>query len=95
MLLQDYLSNRLRRTKFDSKFSSWKKIVTEVPLTECFMLGPILFNIFIFDMFLFLHEAQFTGYADNNTSFLIKGNITDEISPSEKTGKKETFNLVL
>ena len=52
------------------------------------ILGPILFNIFICDMFLFLHEAQFTGYADDNTPFVIRDNIPDVISALEKTGEK-------
>ena len=54
-LLQDYLSNRWQRTKVDSKFSSWKKIISGVP--EGSILCLILFNIFMFDMFLFLHET--------------------------------------
>ena len=54
-LLQDYLSNRGQRTKVDSKFSSWKKIISGVP--EGSILCLILFNIFMFDMFLFSHET--------------------------------------
>ena len=60
-LRQDYLSNRWKRTKIDSKFSS----------ISC----SILFNILICDMFLYLHEEQFTGYADSNTHFVVRDNI--------------------
>ena len=40
------------------------------------------------DMFLFLHGVQFTGYADENTPFLVKGNIADDISALEEVGQK-------
>ena len=43
------------------------------------LLGPILFNIFICDMFLLLHETQFIGYADDNTPFVVRDNVPDVI----------------
>ena len=55
-LLQDCLSNRRQRTKFDSKFSFWKNIISEVPQGS--ILSLILFNILMRDLFLLLHEAQ-------------------------------------
>ena len=73
-LRQDYLSNRWKRTKIDSKFSS--------------ILCSILFNILICDMFLYLHEEQFTGYADGNTHFVVRDNIRDVISALEEIGEK-------
>ena len=39
-------------------------------------------------MFLFLHEAQFAGYADDNTPFVVIDNIPDVISALEEIGEK-------
>ena len=52
------------------------------------ILGPILFNIFICDMFLFLPETQFIGYADDNTPFVVRDNIPDVISALSEIGEK-------
>ena len=39
-------------------------------------------------MFLFLHEAQFSGYADDNTPLVARHNIPDAISALEKIGEQ-------
>ena len=86
-ILQDYLNSRKQRTKVDSFYSSWEAILPRAPQGS--ILGPLLFNIFmcVSDMFLILNTIYFTGYADDNTPFVVRNNITDVIKALEEIGK--------
>ena len=39
------------------------------------------------DMFLILKTTYFTGYADNDTPFLVRDDITDVIKALDETGQ--------
>ena len=53
-LLNSYLTERMQRVKMNDQFSSWLDIVVGVPQGP--ILGPLLFNIFFCDMFLFCND---------------------------------------
>ena len=72
-ILQDYLSNCKQRTKVDSFYSSWEAILSWLPQGP--ILQPLLFNIFMCYMLIILKDTYFTGYADDNTPFVVRDNI--------------------
>ena len=66
-ILSSYLSNRKQRVRLGSIFSTWHDILTGVPQGS--ILGPLLFNIFLCDLFLFINNVDIVNYADDNTSY--------------------------
>ena len=71
-LIYNYLSNRIQRVKINNSYSSWREILYGVPQGS--ILGTLLFNIFICDMFYFLENHELTNYADDSTPYSAKRN---------------------
>ena len=64
-LLQSCLCNRFQRSIIKGSFSSWIEAITGVPQGS--ILVPLLFNIFLNDIFLFFLKCQLCNYVDYNT----------------------------
>ena len=60
--MRNYLSNRWQRTKINTTFSSWSELLKGVP--QCSILGPILSNIFLNDLFFILKDTDVCNFAD-------------------------------
>ena len=76
--MQSYLSERKQRTKINQAYSPWDEILFGVPQGS--ILGSILFNIFLSDLFLVVQNVDFASYADGNTIYDAGDNI-DEVIP--------------
>ena len=69
----DYLSSREQRTKIGSAYSNWSKVLRGIPQGS--ILGPLLFNIFINDIFFFIEKSEICNFADDNTLYSCDRNL--------------------
>ena len=66
-LLQIYLRNKFQRSIINGSYSSWNEVITGG--SQDSILGPLHFNIFLNDIFLFISKCQLCNYANDNTPF--------------------------
>ena len=84
-LVHNYLSNRKQRTKINSTYSSLLEIIFGVPQGS--ILGPLLFNIFLIDLFFIIEDTDIASYADDNTPYVIADNIDGVIKSLEEASE--------
>ena len=84
-LLFSYFKNRKEMVRLNNTYSEWIDILFGVPQGS--ILGPLLFNIFLCDLFLFLHDTPVASYADDNTPYCTGLKISDVLIKLENAAE--------
>ena len=81
-LIHSYINDKKQRTRVNGDYSSWEEILFRVPQGS--ILRPLLFNIFLCDLFLIMKETSFASYAHDKTSYVTAENLTEVIKSLER-----------
>ena len=74
----NYLQNRKQRTKNGTAYSLREEIFSGVP--QGLIMDPLLFNMFLCDLFLTIEGNYFTNYADDTTPYVVGNNAEEVVS---------------
>ena len=82
-IMESFFSNRQQRTKISNAFSRYSELIYGVPQRS--ILCPLLFNIYICDIFFGIIECDIASYADDNAPYRFDFNLDNVTSNLKKS----------
>ena len=79
--IHEYLRERKQMTKVHNSYSTWRDVLFGVPRGS--ILGPLLFNIFMNDIFFFIKKTNIANYADDNTAYTFENDVASLLKTLE------------
>ena len=84
-LIYNYLKHRLQHIKINSSFSEWSELIEGVP--QGFVLGTLLFNIYLNDLFHIVNDGDIYNYANDTTPNVCDSSLKVVIEKLEKSSQ--------
>ena len=84
--IHSYLHDRIQRVKINSSFSHWSNVESGIPQGS--IKGPLLFNIYICDLFFDIIEIDIANYADDTTPYALDLKLENVVKLLEENADK-------
>ena len=83
--IYDYLRHHKQRTRIGDSYSLWQETLYGVPQGS--ILGPLLFNVDLCDLFIITSRYDIVNYADDNTPSVSGRNIKEVVVSLEEVSE--------
>ena len=90
-LIFSYLKNRKQCVRINNTYSNFENIITGVPQGS--IVGPLLFDFSINDLFFFIESSSIHNFADDNTLSAWANTISDLINKLESDSDTENLKI--
>ena len=87
--LKHYFNHGKQKIKINKAFNNWENVLHGVPQGS--ILVPLVFNVFLCDVFLFSPNTDLVSYTDDNTPYAMGSSEQEVINESKGAAESRTL----